>query len=199
MKAIQERGQKTRQRIIDVAFKLFHKQGIHATSVDEILKHSDAGKSQFYYYFKNKDDLIHAVVQDFYQKLKGKDSALSFDIQSWGDLENWFASFINFQKSTACSLGCPLATIAYELGHDQQLIRQDIHLIFEFTCNALARFFTALADKGELKKGANPDEMANLCFVTMQGGMLISKVRKETHDFESSVAHVLNYLKSFKK
>ncbi|VAX35754.1 Transcriptional regulator, AcrR family [hydrothermal vent metagenome] len=199
MKAIQERGQKTKQRIISVALNLFHKQGTNATSVDEILKQSDAGKSQFYYYFKNKDDLIHEVVQNFYQKLKEEKIPVNYDIYSWEDLEKLFQFFINFQKSIGCSRGCPIATIAYELTSDQELIRKDVHLIFEFICNAFERFFSGLAAKGQLKKGASPEEMAGLCFVVAQGGMLTSKVNKETIIFERSVKHLLAYLKLFKK
>ena len=57
-------------RMVQVAFDLFHRQGIHATSVAQILNASGTGKSQLYYYFQNKEGLIHAVLEGIYERLK---------------------------------------------------------------------------------------------------------------------------------
>lgn len=40
-------------RIIASAADLFHKQGVHATSPDDVIENSDTGKGQFYHYFKS--------------------------------------------------------------------------------------------------------------------------------------------------
>jgi len=142
MKAIQNRGKKTRLKIIETALSLFHKQGVNATSVDEILEISGTGKSQFYYYFGSKNDLVHSVLQNFYETDRDKKHPLKYEVESWEDLEEWFAGFINFQKSVHCSQGCPLATIGYGLTETDELLRQDINLIFEYRKNILSKFFT---------------------------------------------------------
>lgn len=56
-------GADTRLRIIGSAADLFHKQGVRATSPDEIIEASRTGKGQFYHYFKSKEGLIHEVLQ----------------------------------------------------------------------------------------------------------------------------------------
>jgi AcrR family transcriptional regulator len=48
------KGDETKLRILHAAADLFHKQGIRATSPDEIIEASRTGKGQFYHYFKNK-------------------------------------------------------------------------------------------------------------------------------------------------
>ena len=63
MKARFVRGAETRGRIIQVAAELFHKQGVRATSPDEIIEASGTGKGQFYHYFKSKEGLIQEVLQ----------------------------------------------------------------------------------------------------------------------------------------
>jgi TetR/AcrR family transcriptional repressor of nem operon len=57
------RGDETRREIFAAAADLFHKQGVAATSPDEIIDASGTGKGQFYHYFKNKDGLVHEVLQ----------------------------------------------------------------------------------------------------------------------------------------
>ena len=45
-------GSETRLRIIGAAADLFRKQGVHATSPDDVIEASHTGKGQFYHYFK---------------------------------------------------------------------------------------------------------------------------------------------------
>ncbi|MGI8469745.1 MAG: TetR/AcrR family transcriptional regulator [Pyrinomonadaceae bacterium] len=198
MKTIQNRGKKTRLKIIETSLALFHQKGVNATSVDEILEKSGTGKSQFYYYFKSKDDLVHSVLQNFYEMDRNKKYPLKYEVNSWKDLEEWFVGFINFQKSIQCSVGCPLATIGYGLTDDHELLRQDINLIFEYRKNILSKFFHALKAKGKLKESIEPDSLADFCYTIMQGGMIASKIRKDTMPLENAVRHAMTYLKSLK-
>jgi AcrR family transcriptional regulator len=188
--------QKTRLKIIQAAFELFHKKGINAASVDAILEASGTGKSQFYHYFKNKEDLLHAVVQNLYELDRDKKLPFQYDVNSWRDLEQWFAEFVNFQKSVDCARGCPMATIGYELTSEQELIRQAIHLDLEYRKNSIVKFFHGLKAKGKLKKSVDPDALGDFCYSIVQGGMILAKIRKDIAPFENSVSHAVLYLKS---
>jgi len=58
-----EREKKKREeQIINAAEKLVFEKGIKQTSVDEIAKEAELSKGTLYLYFKNKDDLFHAVI-----------------------------------------------------------------------------------------------------------------------------------------
>lgn len=199
MTMILSKGEKTRLKIIHTAFDLFHSKGINATSVDEILEKSQTGKSQFYYYFKSKDDLIHNVVLNFSDMLKNRQLPVKYDIESWDDLSLWFQFFINGQKAMNCDRGCPMATIGYELTKAHELIRQDINLIFETTIHSLSKFFHGLKAKGDLIKQADPQNMAEFCFLIVQGGLIVSKIQRNTNSFEHSVSQAVAYLKTFQK
>ncbi|MCB9747487.1 MAG: TetR/AcrR family transcriptional regulator [Candidatus Omnitrophica bacterium] len=199
MVKVKKENQPARLKIIQTAFDLFHKQGVNATSVDEILEKSQAGKSQFYYYFKNKEDLVHSVLMFFYGQLKNNELPINNKIESWKDLERWFYNFVGMQKAMNCDRGCPIGTIGSELVTGQDLIRQDIKLIFEFTRNSLSRFFHGLKVKGELKDSVDPDVLADFCFTVMQGGLLVAKINRESDIFENSIQQALAYLKSLAK
>ncbi len=185
--------------MIGAALELFHQQGIHATTVDQVLEKSGTGKSQFYHYFKNKEGLIHSVLMSFYNRLRSNGSLVQTKIQSWKDLERWFQVFIDFQKSVSWTRSCPVGTIGSDLTGDQELLRQDVRLIFEFTKGTLADFFSMMKGRGELPADANPDTLADFCFTIMQGGLLVSKIKRESAPFENSVAHALSYLHSLRR
>ncbi|MBO8173216.1 MAG: TetR/AcrR family transcriptional regulator [Bacillaceae bacterium] len=55
----------TRDRIIDVALKLFEKNGYHNVSVDQIVKESETSKGGFYHNFKSKDELLYTIHDQF--------------------------------------------------------------------------------------------------------------------------------------
>src|SRR5215471_15036403 len=100
-------GTETRLRIIAAAADLFHKQGVAATSPDDIIEASSTGKGQFYHYFRSKERLVHEVLQMHLQAIKTGAAPINYEISSWQGLEAWFLRQIELQKSYAMKRGCP--------------------------------------------------------------------------------------------
>ena len=46
-----------RERILETAFSLFHKQGYNSTGINQIIADSKVAKASFYKHFKSKEDL----------------------------------------------------------------------------------------------------------------------------------------------
>ena len=126
MKARFVRGAETRQRIIAVAADLFHKQGVRATSPDEIIEASRTGKGQFYHYFGSKEGLVHQVLQGYIEGVEAGTTPVNYEVGSWEDLERWFASHIELQKKFRMTRGCPFGTIGNGVTEKDELIRQDL-------------------------------------------------------------------------
>ena len=199
MKDLSEKGSKTKAKIIETARELFHKNGVKATSVDEILKIAGAGKSQFYHYFKNKDDIIHEVLQFYMRMGRSGKGPITVYINSWEDLERFFYDRVNGIKMFNCERSCPVGSIGNELASENEEVRQDINMIFGFIKKNISDFFSDLKNKGKLKESAEPDAMADFCIATVQGALLLTKVRKESKAAENTVSHALKHLKSFSK
>lgn len=53
-----------KQEIIETAFSLFVEKGVEKTSVTQIAKSVGVAKGLLYYYFKSKDEILEAVVED---------------------------------------------------------------------------------------------------------------------------------------
>ena len=93
------RGAQTRLRIIEAAADLFHQQGIRATSPDDVIDASGTGKGQFYHYFKNKEGLIHEVLQTHLESIRTGNAPVKYDVNSWQELEQWFLAQLNYKKA----------------------------------------------------------------------------------------------------
>jgi AcrR family transcriptional regulator len=197
MKARFVRGAETRLRIIRTAADLFHQQGARSTSPDEIIEASRTGKGQFYHYFKNKEGLIHEVLQTYLGEIKTAASRVNYEINSWRDLEKWFAAQVQLQKNYEMTRGCPFGTLGNEVTDNDELIRQDLSLIFEVIKNKMAAFFVSEKAKGRLAKQANAERMADFCIASMQGAMLMGKIKRSSQTVETTVREALAHLKSY--
>jgi len=189
------RGAATRARIIRAAADLFHKQGVGATSPDQVIEASETGKGQFYHYFKSKEGLVHEVLQGYLDDIAKATAALSYEINSWEDLESWFFSNIELQKRFRMTRGCPFGTIGNEVTENDELIRQDLSLIFEVVKNKLAAFFIKEKATGRLSQDANEEQLANFCIATIQGAMLLGKIKRNSQPAEAIVYESVAHLK----
>ena len=67
-----KKKQSTEDRIIQAAWKLFHKKGYVETTVDEIIAASNTSKGSFYHYFRSKDALLNTlpvIFDDAYREI----------------------------------------------------------------------------------------------------------------------------------
>lgn len=58
----EENKQKKRTALLSHAFSLFMNKGISNTTISEIAEHAGVGKGTFYFYFKDKEDLIEKLI-----------------------------------------------------------------------------------------------------------------------------------------
>jgi TetR/AcrR family transcriptional repressor of nem operon len=191
------RGADTRMRIIRTAADLFHQQGARATSPDQIIEASRTGKGQFYHYFKSKEGLIHEVLQTYLAEIKTATSQVNYEINSWRDLQKWFVAQLDLQKQYEMTRGCPFGTLGNEVTDNDELVRQDLSLIFEVVKNKLAAFFVKEKAKGNLIKRADPEHMAEFCIASMQGAMLMGKIKRSSQTVETTAQEALAHLKSY--
>ena len=170
---------------------------MRSTSPDEIIEASRTGKGQFYHYFRSKEGLIHEVLQTYLDDIKTGASHVNYVINSWRDLEKWFLAHVELQKHYEMTRGCPFGTLGNEVTQDDELIRQDVSLIFEVVRNKLAAFFIKEKAKGRLAKQASEERMADFCIATIQGAMLMGKIKRSSQTVETTVQEALTHLRSY--
>lgn len=187
-------------RMIHEAANLFHKQGVHLTTPQEVVKAAGATMNQFYHHFAKKEGLVHDVLRTYYDAIQNADGPVNFvnyRISSWRDLEKWFLAHINLQKRFQMKRGCPFGTIGNELIGQEGAVRQDLSRIFDLVKSRLAAFFVKERSAGRLAGDASAELLADFCIATIQGAMLLGKVRKDSKPVETTVQQALAHLKSY--
>src|ERR687894_2674691 len=63
--AAQTKGERTRERILDIAYDSIVHKGFAATSIEELVEAAGITKSGFFYHFKDKNDLARQLLERF--------------------------------------------------------------------------------------------------------------------------------------
>src|SRR5262245_5530632 len=95
--------------------------------------------------------------------------------------------------------GCPFGTIGNEVTENDELIRQDLSLIFEVARTKLATFFVKEKTARRLDPHADSDQLADFCLAMIQGAMLMGKVKRSSRLVESVVQEAMIHLKRYER
>src|SRR5262245_23446604 len=121
-------GERTRQQIIEAAYKLFRRRGYTRVSMDEIAAATGVTKKSLYYHFDSKDSLLASVLETQHQlalaafrtfgdRLSGSPqaivNAMFRDLAVWPDRPRWAGSgFTRLVVELADLPGHPARVIA---------------------------------------------------------------------------------------
>jgi len=97
---------KTRQMLVDVARKLFAKNGLENTTMNDIAVASGKGRRTLYTYFKNKEDIYSAVIASELERLSDKlDEVAAKKIQPQDKIIELIYTHLNMIKETVVRNG----------------------------------------------------------------------------------------------
>ncbi|MBM7784732.1 TetR/AcrR family transcriptional regulator [Tenggerimyces flavus] len=190
------RGRQSRAAIVEAAADLMYANGIARTSLDEVLAYCGAGKSQLYHYFANKQELVRAVIARQLDRVLSAQPGLD-SLDSWDDLDTWATELLARHSTSAGPLACRLGTFAGEVDADDAL-RELLNEAFRTWQGYLRDGLKRLQSRGELAVGADPDELAAAVLAAVQGGILLSRLRRNADPLGASLTMALAYLKQFR-
>ena len=137
------------------------------------------------------------MLQSHLAAIKSGDAPIDYNIKSWEGLESWFFRQVDLQKIYGMKRGCPFGTIGHEVREGDELIHQDLSLIFEVMKSKLAAFFIREKAKSRLVKEAKEDQLADFCIAAVQGAMLMGKIQRNSDLAETSTQEALMHLKRY--
>lgn len=188
------RGRLSKARIVSAAAALMHERGISATTVDDILAESDTGKSQFYHYFSDKNALIIEVLSHQLEGILEDQSRFALD--SWDGIVAWFRTLIEMHESRWGLHGCPLGSIAGEALEQGEDLRLSAAVTFDRWESPLAAALEAMRRRGELERTADPASLAEAVIAVVQGGYLLSSIKRDVRPMRGALRAALAYLAS---
>ena len=177
----QTKGEKTRERIMDVAYDSIVQKGFAATSIEELVEAAGITKSGFFYHFKDKNDLARQLFDRFLgedegiiETLETRARELSDDpLQSFLIFLNLYAQMMDDMETL--HPGCMVASITYQ----ERMFDADVHQMnVDYLLRMRERFTRWL---GEIAAANPPRQEVDLSALAdnltgiVEGAIILSK------------------------
>jgi TetR/AcrR family transcriptional regulator, transcriptional repressor for nem operon len=173
------KGERTRERILDLAYESVIRKGFASTSIEELVEAAGITKSGFFYHFKDKTDLARQLIESYTNR----------NIQFLDDMElrarelsdDPLHSFLIFLKLYAEGMeerteghpGCMVATVTFQ---DQSWDHRVRQLVIDNVLGWRGRFLAWLQEIEAVyppKGKASLEDLADAILAFTYGGMTL--------------------------
>lgn len=166
-------GRSVRDLLLAHGVRLFHRFGVHGTSIDKILDTTGKSKSQFYRHFKDKDDFVCQVLElEMTTMLKMTER---YRLDRLEDLDDWFSPYLEL-ASLPGNLGCPVGPVASELGPSVESVRDMATRQFARWEQKIADDLILLAARQRFDRSFPAETVARTLACSIQGAFLMGRV-----------------------
>lgn len=131
--AVQSKGARTREKILDLAYVAIIKKGFAATSIEELVAAAGITKSGFFYHFRDKNDLARQILERYQAENEVFQGALEERARELSD--DPLHSYLIFLKLYAEAMatvvvnhpGCLVAMITFQdASFDRAVIQMNV-------------------------------------------------------------------------
>jgi TetR/AcrR family transcriptional regulator, transcriptional repressor for nem operon len=190
------KGKATRERIVAAAAAEMFERGVARTSLDEVKTAAGVSSSQLYHYFTDKHALVLAVIEHQTQAILDGQQPLLAHLDSIEALRAWRDLIVAIQQGLGCQGGCPIGSIGSELAETDPEARSEVAEGFERWEGAIRAGLRAMRERGELSAEADPDALALAVFTTLQGGLLLTQIRRDTTPLKTGLDAIIDHIAS---
>lgn len=191
------KGRATRDRIVEAACDLVFERGVASLNLDDVRKMTGTSKSQLYHYFRDKDDLIHAVVVRQGERVLGAHRPALEAVDGWARLKRWRDLVVRLVRAVEWHGGCPVGSLANELAESDELSRLRLVEIFDEWQGMLADALNRMVADGQLRRGTDVSKLATATMASLQGGLLLTKTTRSARPLEVALDAAIAYLRTF--
>jgi TetR/AcrR family transcriptional repressor of nem operon len=189
------KGRATKERIVRVASELMLERGVARTTIEDIQDAANVSTSQMYHYFGDKEDLVAAVIDLQSSQVLGHQQLALFPLDSIAALVRWRNAVVAVMRGRGCIGGCPIGSLANELSDTDPLARARLARAFAQWEDMIREGLAAIVERGELPSGSDVDRLAMAVLAGVQGGLLLSQLRRDTEVLEAALDTMIEHLR----
>lgn len=190
--------EKTRARILEVAFIEIFKEGFQGVSIDQIVAKTQMTKGAFFHHFPTKQALGYALVDETLSEM-----VLDRWIRPLEKYENPVEGIVKVLKQVIdrtpddhISLGCPLNNLIQEMSSVDPVFRDKLKGVLELWINGIEAQLQRAKKRGFLANGINSRHLAEFIVMNHEGAFGMTKGMRDRGVFRSLYTSLKSYLES---
>ena len=191
------KGEQTRQHILLRAARVFNQKGYSGSSLNDVLRATGLKKGGIYNHFDSKEQLavealdtaVAIVAKRFEQALSGKRHAADRLLAILG-------VFRNYATDPPVPGGCPIMNTAIESDDGNPALRRHARQAMDQFRGMLRTVVAKGLERGELRPGPDPEQIAILLTAALEGGLMLSKLYGDPGFINAIADHWTHYVDS---
>lgn len=181
----------TRDQIVDSADRLFYQQGYEHTSFKDIADAVRISRGNFYYHFKTKDEILHAVIEVRLSKTRAMLKQWEAEGEAPADRIRSFINILIANRGKIQRHGCPVGTLCTELAKLNHASQSEANELFTLFRVWLRRQFKLLG------RHKDADELAMHVLALSQGVATLANAFPDEVFVEKEVQRAHDWLDAY--
>lgn len=176
-----EKGESTRNKILDVGEAMILEKGFAGTSLNDVLQAAEMTKGAFFYHFKNKDEMARAILDNYINKDLAAFEGFSEKAEKLAEdpLQETLIFLKLFEEYLvgldAPPPGCVLASYTYEQSLLELGVQTRVREAFETWSAYYEQKFEKLIAWRNPKIPVTARDLSETIMAIVEGGFLISR------------------------
>ena len=190
--------ERTRERLLQAAFREIHRSGFQSASIDAILAAANVTKGALYYHFDSKETLGYAVVEEKIAKLT-HDRWLR-PMRSEGESIDILIGVVRRipARTQDVRAGCPLLLLAQEMSPLDEQFRKRLERIFLDWQEGVATLLRKGQSQGTVRRDLNPVESASFLVALVEGYATLAKNAQDAKVWNAGIRNIVGWLRSLR-
>ncbi len=190
--------QRTRQRLLQAAFREVYRSGFQGAGLDTILAATGVTKGALYYHFGSKEALGHAIVEEIVAALP-RDKWLR-PLQEGKDPIDALIDIVQATSVRPKDVqgGCPLVNLAQEMSPLDEQFRKRLERIFNSWQEGIATALRRGQSQGTVRRDLVPEETASFLIAMYEGYVLLAKNAQDPKIWNVGIRNIVGWLRSLR-
>jgi AcrR family transcriptional regulator len=190
--------ERTRERLLQAAFREVHRSGFQRAGIDTILAATNVTKGALYHHFESKEALGYAIVEEVIAKLVH---------------DNWLGPMLSDGQPIDILIdivrrvsvrpqdirnSCPLLNLAQEMSPLDEQFRTRLEGLFLAWQKGIAALLRKGQSQGTVRRELNPDEAASFLVAMVEGHASLAKVAQDAKVWNVGIRNIVGWLQSLR-
>jgi len=192
--------QRTRERLLQAAFREVYRSGFQSAGLDSILAASGVTKGALYYHFESKEALGYAIIEEIVAKLTSDRWMLPLERSKDKDPIDALIGVVKAipHRPRDVKGGCPLVNLTQEMSQLDEQFRKRLESIFHAWQEGVAMTLRRGQSQGTVRRDLVPEETASFLIALVEGYEVLAKNAQDAKVWNMGIRNIVGWLNSLR-
>jgi TetR/AcrR family transcriptional regulator, transcriptional repressor for nem operon len=192
--------ERTRERLLQAAFREVYRYGFQSAGVDTILAATNLTKGALYYHFESKEALGYAIIEEIIAEITSDRWMLPLQRSKDKNPVDVLAAIVQAlpARPRDAKSGCPLVNLAQEMSQLDEQFRKRLERIFHAWQEEIAAALRRGQSQGTVRSDLVPEQTASFLIAMVEGYEVLAKNAQDAKVWNMGIRNIVGWLGSLR-